>query len=115
MALFPFCRMRRRPSGQRGRGHPALVSYGGREHAAAVSLRNGETTFVVLLLLPTREAAQGWAAAACPGGGNAGRAGDGAAKPGRRAPMGFDAPVAAVRRALEDAGLFRGGAGLLCG
>ena len=29
--------------------------------------------------------------------------------------MGFDAPVAAVRRALEDAGLFRGGAGLLCG
>lgn len=48
-----------------GEGHPALVSYGGREHAAAVSLRNGETTFVVLLLLPTREAAQGWAAAAC--------------------------------------------------
>ena len=29
--------------------------------------------------------------------------------------MGFDAPVAAVRRALEDAGLFRGGTGLLCG
>ena len=29
--------------------------------------------------------------------------------------MGFDAPVAAVRRALEDAGLFRGGAGLRCG
>ena len=48
-----------------GEGHPALVSYGGREHAAAVSLRKGETTFAVLLLLPTREAAQGWAAAAC--------------------------------------------------
>lgn len=65
-----------------GEGHPALVSYGGREHAAAVSLRKGETTFAVLLLLPTREAAQGWAAAACPGGGNAGRAGDGTAKRG---------------------------------
>ena len=48
-----------------GEGRPALLAYGGREHAAAVSLRNGETTFVVLLLLPTREAAQGWAAAAC--------------------------------------------------
>ena len=46
-------------------GRPALLGYGGREHAAAVALREGETAYGVLLLLPTREAAQGWAAAAC--------------------------------------------------
>lgn len=46
-------------------GRLALLAYGGREHAAAVSLREGENAYAVLLLLPTREAAQGWAEAAC--------------------------------------------------
>ncbi len=46
-------------------GRPALLAYGGREYAAAISLREGENAYAVLLLLPTREAAQGWAAAAC--------------------------------------------------
>ena len=46
-------------------GRPALLGYGGREYAAAVALREGETAYGVLLLLPTREAAQGWADAAC--------------------------------------------------
>ena len=46
-------------------GRLALLAYGGREHAADVSLREGENAYAVLLLLPTREAAQGWAEAAC--------------------------------------------------
>ena len=46
-------------------GRLALLAYGGREHAAAVPLREGENAYAVLLLLPTREAAQGWAEAAC--------------------------------------------------
>ena len=50
---------------RRAEGRPALLGYGGREYAAAVALREGETAYGVLLLLPTREAAQGWAAAAC--------------------------------------------------
>ena len=47
-----------------GEGRPALLAYGGREHAAAVSLHDGKNVYAVLLRLPTREAAQGWAAAA---------------------------------------------------
>ena len=45
-------------------GHPGLVAYGGPERAAAVALREGGNAYGVLLLLPDRGAAQGWAAAA---------------------------------------------------
>ena len=45
-------------------GHPGLLAYGGPERAAAVALREGGNAYGVLLLLPDRGAAQGWAAAA---------------------------------------------------
>lgn len=45
-------------------GQAALSSYGGHEHAAAVRLTDAAAQYDVLLLLPDREAAQGWARAA---------------------------------------------------
>lgn len=43
---------------------PQLCAFGGREHAAVVCAENGDTRYLLLLLLPTAEQAWGWAQAA---------------------------------------------------
>lgn len=45
-------------------GEPALCAYGGREHAAVVSIGAQEVRYTLLLLLPTAEMAWSWAQSA---------------------------------------------------
>lgn len=45
-------------------GQMALCAYGGHEHGAAVCLRAADAAYTALLLLPSRESAQGWCLAA---------------------------------------------------